>query len=285
MRISKIWSLVFGLVLLALAGAWMRSSMAFGVREGLYPFARAAEWFRSRVVPAMASVVHAPATAARMAELEEEVARLRLELARVDTIAVENDVFRRQLGFAARVPRNLVACPVLPRGDGGWWRMVRIGRGSSSGIAVGQVALDANGVVGRVSAVSRSTADILLVTDPNFRIACEIDVSTNRVPVMVQGILNGSGARAAKGRPEIVFALEPLALRYLDRDAPLDNLRKGLPVRTSGRGGQVPRGLLLGYLESSEIDPDGLCRTGVVLPAVNAGDLRMVFVMTDGGAQ
>lgn len=283
MRISKIWSLVFGLALLALAGAWMRSFMASGAREGFYPFARAAGWMRARVVPTVANAFRMASAASRMAELEEEVSRLRLELARVDSIAVENEELRRKLGFAARSHSPLVACPVLPRGDGGWWRMIRIGRGTSSGIAVGQIALDENGVVGRVGAVSRSTADVILVTDPNFRLACEVNVSTSGAPVTVQGILQGSGARAAEGRPEIVFALEPLALRYLDRDAPLDDLPEMLPVRTSGRGGQVPRGLLVGYLERSEIDPDGLCRTGSVLPAVDASSLKTVFVMTEGG--
>ncbi len=285
MRISKIWGLVFGLVLIALAGAWMRSSMVAGVREGFYPFSRAAEWFRSSVVPVAGNVINSASAAARVAELEEEVERLRLELKRVDSIAVENASLRSQLGLEPRVRHNLVACPVLPRGDGGWWRTIRVGRGSSSGIAIGQVAIVANGVVGRVSAVSSSTADILLVADPNFRLACEVNVSTNIAPQYVQGILNGSGARAARGRPEIVFALEPLALRYIDRGAPLDDLPAGLQVRTSGRGGQVPRGLLVGYLESSKIDEDGLCRTGLVQPAVDISDLHMVFVMTDGGAR
>ena len=283
MRVSKIWSLVLGLMLLALVAAWTRASMVSGAKEGFYPFARAVSWTQTRLVPRVAGLFRGASACARAAELEDEVALLRIQLAEMESVSAENAELRRQLGFAASSPLPLVACPVLPRGEGGWWREIRLGRGSSSGIAVGQVVLDAEGVVGRVSAVSPSTADVMLLTDPNFRLACEISVSTNRAASTVQGILYGSGVRHDSGVPELILPVEPLALRYLERDAPLDALPPQVPVRTSGRGGQVPRGLLVGYLLDSEIEADGLSRTGEVRPAADVSDLRMVFVMADGG--
>jgi len=121
---------------------------------------------------------------------------------------------------------------------------------------------------------------VRLITDPNSRIACQLDPVAPETGV-VRGILHGAGWRAGPAaRPELLHVVDPLRLRYLERDVvPPPRTR----VVTSGLGGTLPPGLLVGYLLDSEVDENGLYRMGDVMPAVDFGALTLVYAMVSGG--
>ena len=54
-------------------------------------------------------------------------------------------------------------------------------------------------------------------------------------------------------------------------------------VKTSGLSETIPGGIMVGWLVSEGVDPDGLYRMGQVLPAVDFADLSSVFVLTSQG--
>lgn len=280
MRVSKVWGIVFALTLAALASAWLRTRVASGAREAFYPFANATAWFRGHVLVRVSGLVAGGRLAMRVRELEGELARLRLDLARTENLAGENRELRQQLQFVAHAPERLVACQVLSRdGTTGWWRQIRLGKGSRQGLAAGQAVLTGDGLVGRVTTVSPGSAEALLITDPNSRLACELDPPPPGLD-SVRGILYGGGVRAGANAPELLHVLEPLRLRYLARDAqPAPRTR----VLTSGLGGSLPAGLTVGYLLDSEVDAGGLYRVGEVVPAADLTTLATVFVLVGGG--
>ncbi len=280
-RGTRGWAIVLGLTLLLLLFGSTRAGLHRAAREGIYPFENGAAWFRYRVWGRIVRLRQAEGVLRENRELTEAVARLRLDAALLEPIAAENLALRRQLDLGPRVRGLPVACLVISAGGStGWWRQIRLNKGRAQGLAVGDAVLTPDGLVGRVSDLTATTADVRLITDPNSHIACQLD------PVLpetgtVRGILSGSGVRVGNNRlPEFLHVIEPLRVRYLERDVePAPRTR----LVTSGLGGHVPPGLLVGYLLDSEIDADGLYRLGDVLPAADLASLSLVFVLTETG--
>jgi rod shape-determining protein MreC len=81
-----------------------------------------------------------------------------------------------------------VRAAVIGRAADHWWQHVTINRGSRNGIAVGHVATGPGGLVGRVVAVSPSTARVLLISDPTSRVGAK--VSRSRTMGVVRGQSN-----------------------------------------------------------------------------------------------
>jgi cell shape-determining protein MreC len=54
-------------------------------------------------------------------------------------------------------------------------------------------------------------------------------------------------------------------------------------VVTSSLSGTIPGGILVGWLIDSVVEPNGLYRTGKVLPAVDFANIKTLFVLTGVG--
>ena len=107
--------------------------------------------------------------------------------------------------------------------------------GARDGILDGWAATDGLGLVGRISGVGENSARVILLTDSN-----------SRVPVAVQP----SGQNA-------ILAGDNTALPPLDFIEAPEAVRPGDRVVSSGDGGMLPAGLLVGQIAQS---PDGKLR-------------------------
>ena len=280
-RGARAWAVALLLTLALLTLGSSRAWLHRIVREGNYPFENGAAWFQNRVWGRLAVAWRAKGVLRRNIVLEEEVARLRMDAVLTEQVAAENIELRRQLEFAPRSSGRLVPCMILSSGGStGWWRQVRLNKGGAQGLAIGDAVLAPDGLIGRVTDLSASTAEVRLITDANSRIACRLDPVAPDTGV-VRGILTGAGWRAgADNLPEFLHVIEPLRLSYLERDiTPPPRTR----VVTAGLGGGLPAGLLVGYLLNSEIDANGLYRMGDVAPAADLWAISLVYVLTGTG--
>ena len=111
--------------------------------------------------------------------------------------------------------------------------------GSRDGIQDGWAAMDGLGLVGRISGVGSSTSRVILLTD-----------NASQIPVIVQP----SGQRA------ILMGDNSLAppVEFIEN---VDLVRPGDRIITSGGGGVLPAGLLVGTLA---MDPNGRLRARLV---------------------
>ena len=111
--------------------------------------------------------------------------------------------------------------------------------GSRDGIQDGWAAMDGLGLVGRISGVGSSTSRVILLTD-----------NASQIPVIVQP----SGQRA------ILMGDNSFAppVEFIEN---VDLVRPGDRVITSGGGGVLPAGLLVGTLA---MDPNGRLRARLV---------------------
>lgn len=100
-----------------------------------------------------------------------------------DRLKLENVYFRNQLGtaehaqaltlFQAQSPSKTVAARVIGNSTVATAEAVFIDRGSTSGIEKGMAVVTPDGIVGKVVSVYPLVSQVLLVTDPTFKVGVE----------------------------------------------------------------------------------------------------------------
>lgn len=244
------------------------SRVKAGVRETVAPYQGMAMAVR-RAVGRMAEAGNAARERAEREALSEWDRR------RLSELEAENARLRASLGFAAASAHRLVACEVIARDEfSGWWRMVRVDRGSSAGVEPGMPVMAADGLVGLVREVSPRTADVVLLSDPSFRVAARLPRTGDL------GVIVGGGVTA--GGTDVLSLLcppEPETMTYVPREA---DVRPGDEVVTSGLGGVFPAGLLVGRVLRVTRPEPGLYQEAAIAPAADLGRLTYVFVIIDG---
>ena len=193
--------------------------------------------------------------------LQHEVAALRLDQLELTRTREENDRLRRLLGFAQEAPeRRVVGGRVIGvRLDPKGLQVVTVDRGTRDGVARMMPVVVAHGVVGRVHAVTDTTADVLLLSDRNSSIAVRVDRSRARANV------RGTGAPDA------------CRLEYALRS---DDMQDGDALVTSGTDGVFPRGLPVGRIAALKRSGQGLYQRADVAPAVDITKIEEVLVLT-----
>ena len=190
-------------------------------------------------------------------KLQRENADLRGRLASSADAARENTQLRRELGLqTVDAPKQLGADVVAFQPDS-YRQFVTLNRGTAQGVTVGQVALNNGVVIGIISSVSSATSKLQLVNDPEFALAVQ-DQETG-----AQGVAHG----------ELGGGIN------VERFAETDTVNPRDTIATSGLGGIVPRGLLLGQVESVNALTGGIFKTAHVPTTLQPSQLRYVFVV------
>jgi rod shape-determining protein MreC len=276
---SKLW--VWLLVLSLGALLFWRAGVRDFSREALYPYENACLWFERTVWVRVHALLSHASHASRNAMLERDVERLKIVASETEALEAEVAHLRSLLEFSPPVACRWLAAPVLSRGGtSGVWQSVRLAKGSAHGVRKGDPVVVSEGVVGRVIDVSPHTCEVMLITDPNSRVACELETPGEGVG-LVRGVLYGGGERpAADPKLKLLYVVDPLRLRYLAREfEPAPRTR----VVTSGLAQTFPKGLTVGYLLESRLEPNGLSREATVMPAVDVTALDEVFILSARG--
>ena len=247
---------------------WIRLSS----RDNLAPFQNVMSMLIQKASAGLGFVAHAGRTLDEKKALREEVARLRHEVERQAGLGRENEFLRKQLAFRVSYRYRLVFCRVVARGDTtGWWQTLRLDRGSTDGIRPNMAVITPDGLVGKTSAVSRRTSEVLLITDPNCRVACRV-ARTGAL-----GILQGAGVRLdGDADLEMLSAVRPSRMDFLGTER---EIRYRDRVVTSGLGGVYPADLAVGSVTRASVHRSGLYQQAEVAPAADLGQLRHVFVV------
>jgi len=207
----------------------------------------------------------------RKVELESKLTELQLVIAQLQSMQVENERFRKMLDLQNRASARLVVCEVLGRDISGWWDTIRLNKGSASGVKPGMPVIDTEGLVGRILEVTEHTADVMLVSDRKSMVSCRIKATGDT------GIVKGAGIKLS-GTPQlrILCAPNPFTADYLSVTS---NIPVGEAVVTTGDGGVFPEGILIGRVGEVLRDSSGLYQTARVVPAVDLGRIKYVFVV------
>ncbi len=135
---------------------------------------------------------------------------------------------------------------------------VLLNRGTQEGIRLDGVVLDSSGIIGRVVDVRSETALVMLLTDPESRVAALVDRTRE------MGLLAGRGL----GTCELI---------YLDAGA---DIQEGDRVVTAGLGGPFPKGLALGAITRIVRDETSGTASATVQPAAQLGRVEDVVCLS-----
>lgn len=242
-------------------------------RDNLVPFQSVMSSFSIKWQSFVAFVKNPGAPSEERRKLIEENGILRDRVKSLEGLEQDNRELRKQLGFANASRHKMILCEVIARDElSGWWQLVTINKGLLDGVEDGRAVITTEGVIGKTVQVSRETCDVLLVNDPNCRLACKM----TRTGAF--GIVRGAGTSVRKGDVmEMLCAPLPARIDYVST---ADELWAHDEIVTSGLGGVFPEGLLVGYVSKTDMDPSGLYQHADVIPAADLTRLRYVFVVS-----
>ncbi|HWQ60519.1 MAG TPA: rod shape-determining protein MreC [Candidatus Fimivivens sp.] len=192
--------------------------------------------------------------------LTEENIRFASENAQLAYLRTENDTLRKSVGLDMRKRYDLLAAQIVAAGGEGGRGSVIIDRGSMQGVRTGMTAIVGEGVlVGIVDETYPASARIALVTN--------------------SGTVLG-GVTVENGSAGIVHGDRGLGVSY-GMVLQSDQLAQGDRVMTSGAGGMVPSGLLVGTVSSVRDSGDRLFRESSILPPIDLGKLRFLYLIKE----
>lgn len=194
-------------------------------------------------------------------ELQADHSRLQAELGRLRGVEAEHVRLMALLDLQRTTGIGGVVTRVIARSRTRR-QTIRLDIGSARGVAVGDIAMGAGGVIGQLVDVGASWADVLAVTDRRHA---------------VQGMLGRSGAVGTVRGDGVTLAMEHVLSRA--------NVEVGEWVYTSGEDGIYPRGLPVGEVESVSMDSDSSFLAIVVRPFSHPALLSEVTVVRAGRTQ
>jgi rod shape-determining protein MreC len=225
------------------------------------PVEKAVGWTVTGALNAWRGYVGLRGAHVRAQDLSRRVRDLELERQQLVAARAESERLQRLLSFAEAGPeRRYVGARVVGVRLGTVGRqLLTVDRGADHGIAPMMPVVVAEGVVGRVHAVTGASADVLVLTDLNSSIA--VRVERTRARANVRGL----------GKPDLC---------RLDFALRTEDMIEGDPLVTSGTDGVFPRGLPVGKVTRLERQPHGLFQDARVSPAVDVTRLEEVLVVT-----
>ena len=193
-------------------------------------------------------------------ELQTANSQLVQQLKAFDATAKENVRLNHLLAFTERVPFRTLGARVIGRDASNWYQSLQIDRGSADGLRPDLAVLNADGLIGKITTVTRAEARVLLLTDPTCKASALLQ--TSREP----GIVAGTDKAG-------------LQMTYVSRAA---TIHPNEPVLSSGLGGVFPKGILIGTVITGRLDPQtGLYQTLELKPAVDYRRLEEVVVILE----
>ena len=249
---------VIGILALALGGYMNSIGQAV-----LSPFVNAQAWITVRY-NAYRDLIASPEEIAdlyrRNAQLEAEISNLQTEIIALRQQVVEVEMLTTLLDFARARPQNdYQAAAVIGRDPRPFLQYVIINRGSDDGIKRGMPVVSAEGLIGRVAAVTAGAARVQLITDPSSKVNVLI------LPAEVDAVVQGS-------------ITSDIFLDLIPQDAPIN---PGDLVLTSGLGGNYPPDILVGQISSVRKEATALFQQASLQPVVDFNRLQIVLIIVN----
>lgn len=263
-RKNRQWQqIAFGLIVLGVLALALGGFLTPVGNAVLSPFVTAQTWLTARF-QAIRDFITAPDDLVRLrqrnAELEAEIANLQTEVITLQQQVTEVELLSSLLDFARSQRENeYKAASVVYRDPRPFLKYVIIDIGSDDGVLSGMPVVSAEGLVGRVDAVTATAARVMLITD-----------SSSSVNVVIQP----SGASAVLGGS----VTSDLSLDLIAQD---ENVSPGDLILTSGLGGVFPPDILVGQVASVRSIATELFQQGAVQSAVDFNRLEVVLVIVN----
>lgn len=259
-RFWKILTIITTLVVLLLLfrgilehGSRTLGSVLLGIGDGA--FWRAGVRIRQIFSP------KANATSERLAEMEKERDALIVENAKLRDAAQEAHTLAALLDFEKRTAAPLIPAHVIAGSTDPDIHTIDIDRGATEGVRVGDAVIAEDGiVVGKVVRTQEHGATVELLTDAQSRFAAAL---LGADAMTVHGYTEGGHGTG------MVMRLIPQQVKVTPGDV----------VITAGLEENIPRGLVLGRVESMHYEPNKPFQEAILSPLASLDTLTVVAVL------
>jgi len=192
-------------------------------------------------------------------DLQEQIARLRLEQAALSEDAIQGHRLQALLDFQQHYVASTVAAQVVGTSGNDLSKVLYIDKCSKDGLKPDQAVITPDGIIGKLRDVFPHTAQVLLINDQT----------------------SGAGVLLASTRLRAILRGSPTGQIIINNLTPDSRVKVGEQVLSSGGDQVYPRGLPVGTIESIKPDPDHQPYTLIELrPAANLNQLEEVLVIT-----
>ena len=194
---------------------------------------------------------------AENAFLKDNLNRLQAEVAQLEEQKKENERLKALLGFVSANKFSYEAASVIAYDPSNIRGNLTVNKGKKDGIAEGMAVISDGFLIGRIYAVDEHSSIVRLLTDP-----------LSAIPVSVQntgttGIANG----------QIGYGLS------MEKIPQGEKITKGDTVVTSGLGGEIPRGLIVGTVEKITRQENSLFVTADIMPSADLASLSRLIII------
>ena len=197
-------------------------------------------------------------------QLKRELAIMRSKQNEYDRIALENKEYKKLLNITDDIQQfETLGASVIGRDGMDKFYSFTIDKGTRHGVAVNDVVISADGLIGMVVETGANFAKVSTILSPAVNVGC-IAGSERDV-----GISSGS-YNLSQG--------EVCVMNYLPKDT---KVKAGDIVSTTGYGTVFPKDLIIGTVESVDIEDSGNSKYATVKPAADIENVKIVFVITD----
>lgn len=188
---------------------------------------------------------------------KKQVDSLKAKLITFEELKSENSRFQNLLDLKRKFHYPSVAAHVIVRNPSYWNSSFIVDKGRADGVKPGQAVVAPLGIVGKITQVSSRRSKVILLTDPQFSVACMVQRS--RENALVSGTLQGM-----------------CRLRYFNEEA---DIKAGDKIVTSSLSLSFPSGLLIGEIIRAEKTTRNQSLNYVVEPAVSLSQLEEVLII------
>jgi len=221
------------------------------------PFEKVLGWVQTSIGNVWHNYFYLRGIRAENRELKLEIERMRIEQVRMSQDADQARRLQALLAFKEQFISQTMAAQVIGSSGSEQSRSVYIDKGEKQGIKPDMAVITADGVVGKVLRVYRSTSQVLLIDDQSSGVGAILEKSR------LQGILRGTPAG------EVV----------LEKVMSDEAVPAGERVLTSGGDRIFPKGLPIGTV--TRVSPGSELFLNIrVKPTANLGKLEEVLVVT-----
>lgn len=204
----------------------------------------------------VANIRQLPSLFSERTALQTQVVRLEEELLGSESVLQENEVLRKELGVTGVVSqKKKVLTHVLTESSDPLDRLVSVDVGSQQGIRLGQPVTVEGALVGRIFQVGLTTAIVRPITSVHSAIQVSINGQN--------GLLAGDGSSSFIG--DIPQGTQLLT----------DTL-----IQTSGLGGSLPAGILIGTLQETLAKPSDITQKFRVALPYSGRPLTTLMILT-----
>ena len=205
-------------------------------------------------------------------QLKAENESLRVQLAEAQAEARagqdaldENERFRNILGFAEKHSDFVMeTARIVSWSADNWGSSFTISKGLRNGIEVGDCVVNECGaLVGQISELGESSAVVRTLIDVDTSIGALVGADGSAAMLM------GDYTLMRQGQVKVTWLTEGAQL-FLEDD-----------VLTSGSGGLIPQGIVIGSVASIQSEAGGQTEYGIIQPAVDLDTLVQVFIIKE----